>query len=268
MKPQVFFARHPVFRHEEFFTAVDSDRARSTNTKNALLTHYKKKGKLVQLRRGLYAVVPAGSDPQTFEVDPFILCSRITEDAVVAYHTALQFHERAYSIHRRYLYFSHRKARDYSYRSLHFQSVRYPKRLLKKGKESYGVSDVERQGMTIRVTTIERTLVDLLDRPELGGGWEEIWRSLETVEFFDLDQVIVYAQLLGNATTTAKVGYFLEQHRDELMVEDRYFEILGRGLPKKPHYMVRTGRISGRFFERWNLIVPDKIADRSWQEVP
>jgi len=266
MIPQVFFARHLVFRYEDFVAAIDSSGTCSPNTINALLTHYKKIGRIVHLRRGLYAVVPEGSNPKASTVDPFLLCSRITEDAVLAYHTALGFHERAYSIHRRYLYFSHRDARDYPYRSLYFQSVHFPKKLLKKNREFYGVSDVERYGMGIRVTTLERTLLDLLDRPELGGGWEGIWRLLESVEFFNLDQVVEYTQLMGNNTTSAKVGYFLEQHRDELMVEERYLEILSRNRPKKPHYMVRTGRISGRFLERCNLIVPEQIVDRSRQE--
>ena len=36
------------------------------------------------------------------------------------------------------------------------------------------------------VTGYERALVDVLDAPEHGGGWEEIWGSLESIEFVDL----------------------------------------------------------------------------------
>ena len=39
------------------------------------------------------------------------------------------------------------------------------------------------------------------------------------MEFFNLNQVIEYASL-DNATTVAKVGFFLEQHRETLMVEE------------------------------------------------
>ena len=70
-----------------------------------------------------------------------------------------------------------------------------------------------------RLTSLDRTLVDVLHRPDLAGGWEEVWRSLESVEYFDLDSVLEYALLLENATTAAKVGFFLEQHREPLMVE-------------------------------------------------
>ena len=83
----------------------------------------------------------------------------------------------------------------------------------------FGVNRHERSGVKLRVTGHERTMVDALDRPNLTGTWEEIWRSLESVEFFDLEQVIEYTRLLENATTAAKVGFFLEQHRESLMVE-------------------------------------------------
>ncbi len=51
MKPQEFFARNPVFRYNEFIASLDTNEIRSVNTKNALLTHYKKEGKIFQVRR-------------------------------------------------------------------------------------------------------------------------------------------------------------------------------------------------------------------------
>ncbi len=42
----------------------------------------------------------------------------------------------------------------------------------------------------MRVASLERTLVDVLNRPRYPGGWEEVWRSLESVAFFDLDRVV------------------------------------------------------------------------------
>jgi hypothetical protein len=106
-----------------------------------------------------------------------------------------------------------------------------------------------------------------LDRPELGGGWEEIWRSLESVEFFNLDQVVEYTLLLRNRTTAVKVGFFLEQHRETLMVNDSHLDALRNLRPKNPHYMIRTSRKPGRLMANWNLVVPAEILNRSWQEV-
>ncbi len=108
---------------------------------------------------------------------------------------------------------------------------------------------------------------DVLDRPDLSGSWEEIWRSLESVGFFDLDKVVEYALLLGNATTGAKVGFFLEQHREPLMVEDRHLKALHDMCPRQPHYWDRSRRKSGRLVSEWNLVVPREVLERAWGDV-
>ena len=88
----------------------------------------------------------------------------------------------------------------------------------------FGGSVVEKRhaGGSVRVATLERTLVDVLDAPDKGGGWEEVWRVLEMVEFFNLDAVTGYALELGSALTVARVGFYLEQHREALTVEDHH----------------------------------------------
>ena len=120
---------------------------------------------------------------------------------------------------------------------------------------------------TSEFTSLERTLVDVLDCPDLSKGQKEIWRSLESVEFFDLEKVIEYAVLIGNATTVAKVGFFLDQYRDTLMVEDRHLNELHDMRPKQPHYLDHSKRKSGRFVSKWNLVVPREVLERTWAEV-
>jgi predicted transcriptional regulator of viral defense system len=129
-----------------------------------------------------------------------------------------------------------------------------------------GVAKKPRDGATVRVTTLERTLVDVLDAPRHGGGWEEIWRSLESVEFFDLDAVIDYTFKLASAVTVAKVGFYLEQHREELMVEDHHLDRLRVRAPRGPMYLERGKREPGKLLSRWNLVVPGRILNRSWAE--
>ena len=124
-----------------------------------------------------------------------------------------------------------------------------------------------RDGASLRVTTLERTLVDVLDAPRHGGSWEEIWRSLESVEFFDLDAVIEYAFKLASAVTVAKVGFYLEQHREALMVEDQHLDRLRERAPRRPMYLERGKREPGKLLTRWNLVVPERVLNHRWEEV-
>ena len=159
------------------------------------------------------------------------------------------------------------KMLPFKFRSYEIKGVPVPQALKSKGKKMFCVDRRERSGEEVRVTNHERTLVDCLDRPELVGSWEEIWRSLESVEFFDLDQVVEYVLLLENATTVAKVGLFLEQHREALMVNDTYLQRLRDLRPRQPHYLERSKRQSGQLVKDWNLVVPKEVLDRTWAEV-
>lgn len=266
MTLQEFFSTHPVFTHEELVAFLAKDKARSPKTREALLAYHQKQGRILRVRRGLYCVVSSGADPATCPVDAYLLAAKMTDDAVLAYHTALEFHGKAYSVFEELQYLTDRAARPVTFRTYRFRPVRFPKKLAAQDKRLFGVKEMDRAGITVRVTTLERTLADLLDRPDLGGGWEEIWRSLETVEFFDLDVVVEYALLLDNATTAAKVGFFLEQHKDRLMVEESYLERLRARRPREPHYLT-PGRRGGRLVSGWNLVVPVDVFEQSWREV-
>ena len=267
MKHEEFFRKHPIFTSAELAEYLSNNGRVGSRTKEALLAYHKKTGRILSVRRGLYAVIPLGADPNSYPVDLFLIAAKLTEDGVLTHHTALEIHGRAYSVQEYFIYSSSRPLNPVSFRSYVFRGVKFPKALHDSGNWNFGVSIVERKGVEIRVTSLERTLVDVLDRPDISGSWEEIWRSLESVEFFDLDKVVEYALLLQNATTTAKVGFFLDQHRNPLMVEDRHLKPLYDLRPRQPHYLDRTQRKSGRLVSEWNLVVPIEVLERRWSEV-
>ena len=262
-----FLATRPLFTLAEFAEWCSSRRTTGDRTVEALLAYHVKGGHLVRVRKGLYAAVPRGSKAAGVPIDPFLVAGKLTPDAILAYHTALEFHGRAYSPMREFFYLTSLAARPLEFRGHRFRAVHPPAALRSKRAELSNVLDADRMGLSVRVTNLERTMVDVLDRPQLGGGWEEIWRSLEGVEFFDLDAVVKYALLLENATTIAKVGFFLEQHKEHLMVEDRHLEHLRKNSPRVPHYLSRGDRRSGKLVSGWNLVVPPEVLERRWQEV-
>ena len=266
MKLKTFFRNHPVFSVEDFAGFLSSDGTHNLRTQESLLAYHVKAGNIVRVRRGLYASVPPGASAETYPVDPFLLTARMAKDAVLAYHTALEFHGKAYSVYERFTYLSSKPMSLVSFRAHQFKGVSLPKALVQKNATSFNVIKTDRSGMAISVTGLERTFVDVLNRPDLTGSWEEIWRSLESVEYFDLDKVASYIDLLGNATTAAKVGFFLEQHRESLMVDETYLKTLRERRPRQPHYLERSRRQAGRLVADWNLVVPEEVYGRTWEE--
>lgn len=266
-RPDDFFATHPVFTSDEFAAFHQRYGSGHSATRQSLLGYHESQGRILRIRRGLYAVVPPGSDPNTAPVDPYLVAAKLTPDATLAYHTALELHGYAHSAFEQYLFLTETSARAMTFRSHGFRPVRVPRALREHQRDSFGIQTTDRMGLDVRVTTPERTCVDVLDRPDLAGSWEEVWRSIESVPYFDLDQMIEYALLLDRATTVAKLGYFLESNAKRLMVEQRHLDDLRARMPKAPHYVDRGSRHGHRFVGAWNLVIPKALADRTWQEI-
>ncbi len=256
-----FFQTHPVFTHEEYAQSRESG---SSRTVDSLLRRHVLGGRIVRVRRGLYVSVPLGGAPET--VDPYLVATKATDDAVVGYHAALQFHGRTYSIWSQITFLTRGHARRFQFGPIEYVPARPPAAVADLADMGGGIETVASGGGRVRVCTLERAMVDVLHEPARGGGWEEIWRSLEMVEFFDLDAVVTYALRLDSATTVARVGLFLGEHRERLFVEDAHLERLAAHAPRDPRYLDAT-RQPGRLVHPWNLIVPEYILRQGWGQV-
>jgi len=62
------------------------------------------------------------------------------------------------------------------------------------------------------------------------------------------------------------VGFFLEQHREALFVEEYQLKALREKAPRQPRYLDRT-RETGRLVKPWNLVIPERVLNRTWAEV-
>jgi predicted transcriptional regulator of viral defense system len=265
MQVKQFFETHPVFHYEEFSRFMEQQGVTKPASCRQQLSYYHKTGRLVHLRRLLYAVKPSTAGPD-FWIDPYLIASKATQDAVLAYHTALEIHGLAYTTFEKLTYLSSTMHKAFSSQSQEFRSVLFPKVLMEHKNTHYGIMTMQRQGMSINVTNIERTIVDVLDRPGLGGGWEEIWRSSDHILNFDIEQVLKYTLMLRNATIVAKVGFFLEQRPPHLSVAQHIIDQLLPYIPKQPHYMNRDQRRNSKYIQKWQLYVPEELIKPQWDE--
>jgi len=263
-----FLDKFPIFTHEEFKQYAVLNGTTNLNTQREILAYHLKEKNIIRIRRGLFACIPISSrsNANSFSVDPYLIAGRISEDAILAYHTAFDFYGLSHSIFNQYIFLTQHKIRRFTFQQAGFIGLPFPLALVKKNNVNTLVETHDRDGLIIRVTSLERTIVDVLDRPEYAGGWEEIWRSAEHIPILNFDKVIQYAVLIENATTVAKLGFFLEQHKKQFNVDEKLLNLLETKKPRGIHYLDRNKRESGKLIRRWNLVVPTQIIDRTWEE--
>ena len=82
MKLNEFLSQHAVFTLDELDRFLSARGSGNPNTRKSLLTYYRKQGRIIPIRRGLYATVPVGCDPRSSLVDPYLVAAKLTPDAM------------------------------------------------------------------------------------------------------------------------------------------------------------------------------------------
>lgn len=194
------------------FTIAEASAAAELDPKRAarLLRHLAEQGWLARVRRGLYATVPLDAErPQDWQVDPWAIAAHALDPGYVGGWTALNHWDLTEQLFSSTVFLTARSVRR---RATTIGGARFE---LRHRDESmlFGVRRVWRSGVPVSVSNRERTLVDCLDDPTLGGGLrhvsEALVRYLES-ERKRWDDVLDYGDQLGNQTVFKRLGYLAE----------------------------------------------------------
>lgn len=259
----VFFSATPVFGRTEFAEAFGrhpGDRAITD-----LLKYHLRAGNIRRIARGVFASVPKRTPSTTETVDRFLAASRLRGGAVIAYRSALELHGCAMTTSEVQLIARGEpglvETTDFACRFVSPPRHHSP---------SEGVIIIDRQGLAVSVTTLERTVVDLFDRYDLAGGAEDLFQSLDVVgereEPFDVEALVEFARRLGNAAAAAAIGYWLDHERHRLGVTPAALEDLRSLAPRHARYALGATPGHGRAGTGWNVILPTDIVERYFGE--
>ena len=267
---EAFLAVEPVFTGSELVAFLaDREVARPVETARRLEEGWLRAGRVVAVRPDLFAVVTDGRDPARFQPMPSLVATKMAPDAVVSHHAALDFWGVSYSLWFDAVYSATDPAPAMVYGAMHYRGVRFPQRLIASGNQHYGVVEQTYADGTVRVTTMERTLVDTLADPDYGGSWDEIYQSLNRADSIDVATVAAYCQLRdGGPALRAKVGFFLDQHRELWGIAASDLDQFRPPIfPGRPYHLDPGDVPRPCFVEDWNLVVPVTVVERQWELV-
>jgi predicted transcriptional regulator of viral defense system len=121
----------------------------------------------------------------------------------------------------------------------------------------YGTMAAEIEGMTVRLSDPERTLVDLLDFPALAGSSGEAIRMAKGVlSRLDHKKVLGYAVRGGRSSTCQRLGVLLERAG---MTPRRTASLRSRAIETKSVLSLVAGEPrTGQLNRRWSVIENDR----------
>ena len=261
-----FFSARPVFDRAEYAAAVG--RRPDDKVVTAMLAQHLRAGNVKRIARGVFASVPKHADPGKWSVDRFLAASRLRRGGVIAYHSAFELHGCAYTEGHEVQVIAPGEPGVVETADFSCRFVKSPPGFApKNGGRADGVTIVDRMGLEVRVTTIERTITDLFDRYDLAGGAEELFNSLDLVARVDAAALVRHARALGNATAAGVLGYWLEREQDRLGIESAALKKLHALAPRQARYALAAKPGEGRTATGWNVILPIDIIEPQFEGV-
>lgn len=258
MKTAEFFATNPVFSLDVATTALAPKGGRLGMVER--LKYHLRSGRLMLQTRGVYAVVPPGVPVHRFHPDPFLVASAVRPEGIFSYHSALELLGAAHSVWHQCTLYVEQRRRPLRLNGTTIRFLEHPGPIRTAASERIGTMRVERQGKLLRTTGRERTLVEGFRRPVLTGGLEELVLSASGFSSLDLDLIEKVLHGYAIANLWAAVGWFLERFQKTFYVPEGMLERLAQHRPRSPHYLER-GRRGGAMAARWNLILPEALAN-------
>lgn len=217
-----------------------------------LLAYWTSHGWLSRIRRGLYVTVPLGAkNPAAWSEDPWIVAMRVFEPCYIGGWSACEHWNFTEQIFRGVVIVTSRPARR---RHLQVKGTPFVLKTVKADR-LFGTTALWRGQTKVQVSDPSRTLVDLLNYPELGGGMRHIVQVLrEYVEgpHKDVAKLLEYIKRLDNRTIYKRLGYLLEALE---IPQPELLEACRNNLSAGYSLFDPSAKRGGSFNRRWGLQV-------------
>ena len=122
------------------------------------------------------------------------------------------------------------------------------------------VNDIVSEG--IRVSSLEKTIIDCIDNIDLAGGIEEVLNALEQIKYVNENKLFEILKDINKMYLYQKVGFLFELYNNQLDLSNEFFEECKSHVSKKVNYFMQYEFKDTELNEKWNLIVPKNIKSR------
>lgn len=214
-------------------------------TASSLVLRLSKKGLVKKIKNNLYTCVNV-ADGSVIASRYHIACG-INETAYLSHHSAFEYAGIANQVYYEVYVSSIQKFTDFEFEGITYKYVA--------SKTDAGVV-MPKNTQGIRVTSLERTVVDSIKDFEKIGGLEELLNCISSIHFLDEKMLIAYLDAYNMQFLYQKTGFILEHYKNELQLSDGFIDYCKTKTGKSTRYLTKD---SGTYCNDWRLIVPDGL---------
>ena len=234
------------FHELKIFTLDDAARiVKSKTYAMTILRGYIEESLVVKIRRNLYGVTNLAT--KHIEANRFEVASALTPTAYISYHSALEFYGMAnQDFNTMYV------ASESRFNSFEFDGLSY---IYAKSQTDIGI-ETPIMSYGIRVTSLERTVIDCIDRIDRCGGSEEMLQCFGMIMHISEAKLMEVLASYDKATLYKKAGFILSKFRGRFNLSADFFQIC-RERANVGSKVLTSYEDCTEYDREWNLSYPD-----------
>ncbi len=205
--------------------------------------------KIMRVRNGLYVLADVSGYPLTTK---FEIATKIADDAFICYHSALEYYGVANQVYNTVIVGSKKRFREFSFGDNDY--------IHKRVKHNAQVVFIVTAG--VRVSSLERTVIDCIDNIDASGGIDELLNALEQIRILDEAKLLETLDAYNLVVLYQKVGYVLEQYKDKFLLSENFFKNCKSHLTNQVKYFLRDEYRDIEYNSDWKLMAPKNLKSR------
>jgi predicted transcriptional regulator of viral defense system len=236
-------AKYPVFTIEDVKKLVGNEK-----TAYSQLDRLMKKDLVKKIRKNIYSVV----NPTTGQLvaTRYQIACAITDTAYISHHSAFEYYGLANQVFYEVYVSSETKFNHFEYDHVTYKYVA--------SRMSEGVFEAKNT-TGIRITDMERTVVDSIRDFNKIGGFEELLNCLEGIHYLDEKKLKRYLEIYNTQGLYQRVGYLLDHYRKEMQLSKEFIEYCKGKIGKSRRYLVSEAKDESFYNSEWELMVPEGL---------
>jgi len=206
---------------------------------------YLKKGYIERVRRNLYVVISMETEQPI--ANRFQIASQATQDACISHHSAFEYYGYANQVFYEVYFSTCKNVRPFTYDGLQYTPLSNP-------------STIEILDMNngVKVTSLERTVIDSIFDMDKIAGLEEILRCLELIPSLNEEKLLDVLEGYSKKQLYQKVGYILEFYKKDLSLSKDFFLKCISCSSSSKTYLTQEIR-DNIFHPKWLLYAPKDL---------
>ncbi len=221
---------------------------RNEKTAYSLNRRLMNKGLVKKIRQNIYSCV----NPATGQViaSRYQIACAVNSTAYISHHTAFEFHGMANQVYYDIYISSDVKFRDFEFNGLTFKSLI--------SKFDDGVIEAKNtEG--VRVTDLERTVIDSIKDYNKIGGLEELLNCLEAIHYLDENKLKKYLKKYNIQALYQKAGFILQNYMQEMQISKSFIDYCNGKIGKSTRYLLDDIDDGKCYDDKWKLVVPEGL---------